>query len=54
MLKVDPPFSEDGGDGRPVYESIDIPKYGWGNPFIIDVFGSIFSVPNLSDKKLGM
>jgi hypothetical protein len=54
MLIVDPPFSGDGGDGRPGYESIGIPEYGWGNPFVADVFGAIVSVPNLCNKKLGM
>jgi hypothetical protein len=29
MLRVDPPFSGDDGDGRPGYESIGIPEYGW-------------------------
>jgi hypothetical protein len=28
MLRVDPPFSGDRDDGRPGYESIDIPEYG--------------------------
>jgi hypothetical protein len=28
VLRVDPPFSKDGSDNRPVYESIDIPEYG--------------------------
>jgi hypothetical protein len=51
---VDPPFSKDGGVGRPRYESIDIIEYGWGNPFVANVFGAIISLPNLCDKKLGM
>ena len=46
MLRVDLPFSEDGSDGRPRYESIGIRGYGWGNPFVADVFGAIVSVPN--------
>jgi hypothetical protein len=50
-LRVDSPFSEDGGDGRPGYESIGIPEYGWGNPFVADVFGAIVLAPNLCDKK---
>jgi hypothetical protein len=54
VFRVDPPFNEDGSDGRPGYESIDIPKYGWGNPFVAYVFGAIVSMPNLCDKKLGM
>jgi hypothetical protein len=54
VLRVDPPFSGDGGDSRRGYESIGIPEYGWGNPFDVDVFGAIVSVPNLCDKKLGM
>jgi hypothetical protein len=54
VLRVDSPFSEDGDDGRPEYESIGIPEYGWGNPFAADVFGAIVSSPNLCDKKLGM
>jgi hypothetical protein len=54
VLRVDPSFSGDGGDGRPRYESIDIPKYGCGNPFVADVFGAIVSMSNLCDKKLGM
>jgi hypothetical protein len=54
MLRADPPFSGDGGDARPGYESIGIPKYGWGNPFVPDVFGAIVSTPNLCYKKLGM
>jgi hypothetical protein len=29
MLRDDPPFSEDGGDGRPGYESTGLPEYGW-------------------------
>jgi hypothetical protein len=29
-LRVNPPFNGDGGDGRPGYESIGIPEYGWG------------------------
>jgi hypothetical protein len=28
VLRVDSPFSEDGGDGRPGYESTRIPEYG--------------------------
>jgi hypothetical protein len=28
VLRIDLPFSEDGGDGRPVYESTGIPEYG--------------------------
>jgi hypothetical protein len=51
VLRVDPPFSEDGGDGRPRYDFINIPKYGGGNSFVADVFGAIVSVPNLCDKK---
>jgi hypothetical protein len=54
VLKVDPPFSGDGGVGRPGYESISIPEYGWGNSFVANVFGAIVSAPNLCDKKLGM
>jgi hypothetical protein len=54
MLRVDLPFSGDGGDGRLGYEFIGIPEYGWGNPFVADVFDAIVSVPNLCDKKLGM
>jgi hypothetical protein len=54
MLRVDSPFIEDGGDGRPRYESINIPEYGWGNPFVADVFDTIVLVPNLCDKILGM
>jgi hypothetical protein len=54
VLRVDPPFSRDGGDGHPGYESIDIPEYGWRNPFVADVFGAIVSTPNLCDKKLDM
>jgi hypothetical protein len=54
MLRVDSPFSEDGGDGGPGYESIGIPEYAWGNPFVADVFGAIVWAPNLCDKKLGM
>jgi hypothetical protein len=54
VLRVDSPFSEDGGDGRPRYESIGIPEYGWGNPFVADVFSAIVLAPNLCDKKLGM
>ena len=54
MLRVDPPFSGDGGDSRPAYESIDILEYGWGNSFVADVFDAIVLVPNLYDKKLGM
>jgi hypothetical protein len=52
VLRVDSPFSEDGGDGRPRYESIGIPEYGWGNPFVADVFGAIVLAPNLCDKKI--
>jgi hypothetical protein len=51
MLRVDLPFSGDGGAGRPRYESIDIPEYSWGNPFVADVFGAIVLVPNLCDKN---
>jgi hypothetical protein len=51
MLRVDLPFSGDGGDGCPGYESISILEYGWGNPFIADMFGTIVSVPNLCDKN---
>jgi hypothetical protein len=54
MLRVDLPSSGDGCEGRLGYESIGIPEYGWGNPFIADVFGAIVSAPNLCDKKLGM
>jgi hypothetical protein len=54
VLRVNPPFSGDGGNGRPGYESIGIPQYGWGNPFVVDVFDTIVSAPNLYDKKLGM
>jgi hypothetical protein len=54
MLRVYSPFSEDGGDSRLGYESIVIPEYGWGNPFVADVFGAIVLAPNLCDKKLGM
>jgi hypothetical protein len=54
VLRVDLPFSEDGGDGCPGYESTDIPEYGWGNPFVADVFGAIVLVPNSCDKKLSM
>jgi hypothetical protein len=51
VLRVDSPFSEDGGDSRPGYESIGIPEHGWGNPFVADVFGAIISAPNLCDKN---
>jgi hypothetical protein len=51
VLRVDSPFSEDGGDCRPGYESIGIPEYGWVNPFVADVFGAIVLAPNLCDKK---
>jgi hypothetical protein len=51
MLKVDPPFSGDGGDGRPRYESIGILEYDWGNPLVANVFSAIVSVPNLCDKN---
>jgi hypothetical protein len=51
VLRVDPPFSGDGIDGRPGYESIGIPEYGWGNPFVADVFVAIVLVPNLCDKN---
>jgi hypothetical protein len=54
VLRVDSPFSEDGGDGRSGYESIGTPEYGWENPFVVDVFGAIVSAPNLCDKKSGM
>jgi hypothetical protein len=54
VLRVDSPFSEDGGDGRPGYESIGIPEYGWGNPFVANVFGIIVLAHYLCDKKLGM
>jgi hypothetical protein len=52
VLRVDPPFSEDDDDSCPRYESIGIPKYSWGNPFVADVFSTIVSVPNLCDKKI--
>jgi hypothetical protein len=52
--EFDPPFSKDDGDGRPGYESINIPEYSWGNLFVADVFGAVVSPPNLCDKKLGM
>jgi hypothetical protein len=48
---VDQPFSGDGGDGHPGYESIGIPEYGWGNPFVADVFVTIVLVLNLCDKN---
>jgi hypothetical protein len=53
MLRVDSPFSEDGGDCRPGYESIGIPKYGWDSEasFVDDVFDTVILVPNLCDKK---
>jgi hypothetical protein len=51
VLRVDPPFREDGGGSHPGYESTGIPEYGWGNLFVADVFGAIVSVPNLCDKK---
>jgi hypothetical protein len=54
MFRVDPPYSGDGSDGRPRYESIGIPEYSWGNTFVADVFGAIVSAPNLRDKKLDM
>jgi hypothetical protein len=54
VLRVDLPFSEDGDDDHPRYESTDIPEYGWGNPFIVVVFSAIVSVPNSCDKKLDM
>jgi hypothetical protein len=54
VLRVDPPFSEDGGDGLSGYESIGMPEYGWGNPLVVDMFGLIVLVHNLWDKKLGM
>jgi hypothetical protein len=44
VLRVDSPFSEDGGDGCPGYESIGIPEYGWGNPFVADVFWCLIYV----------
>jgi hypothetical protein len=52
VLRVDPPFSEDDDDSRPGYESIGIPEYSWGNPFVADVFSAIVSVPNLCDNKI--
>ena len=52
MLRVDPPFGEDGGDGRPGYESTGLLEYGWGNPFLVDVFGIIVLVTNSHDKEL--
>jgi hypothetical protein len=54
VLRVEPPFSKDGGDGCPRYESTGTPEYGWGNRFVVDVFGVIVLVPNSSDKKLVM
>ena len=54
VLRVNPPFNEDGGDGCLRYESTGILEYSWGNPFVVDVFGIIVSVPDLCDKKLGM
>jgi hypothetical protein len=48
-LRVDSPFSGDDGDGRPGYESIGIPEYSWGNPFVADVFGAIVLAPNLCE-----
>jgi hypothetical protein len=53
VLRVDSPFSEDGGDGRPGYESIGIPKYGWDSEasFVADVFDEVILVPNLCDKN---
>jgi hypothetical protein len=51
VLRVDSPFSEDGDDGRPGCESIGIPEYGWGNPFVADVFSAIVLVPNLCEKN---
>jgi hypothetical protein len=52
VLKVEPPFSKDGGDSCPTYESTGVPEYGWGNPSVADVFGVIVLVPNSSDKNL--
>jgi hypothetical protein len=33
-------------------ESTGLPEYGWGNPFVVDVFGVIVLVPNSRDKEL--
>jgi hypothetical protein len=54
VLRVDPPFSKDGGDDCPRYESISILVYGLGDPFVADVLGVIILVPNSCDKKLVM
>jgi hypothetical protein len=54
VLRVDQPFSGDGGDSHPIFESIGITEYGWGNSFVADVFVATVSAPNLCDKKVGM
>jgi hypothetical protein len=42
VLRVDPPFSGDGGDGRPGYGSIGIPEYGGEIHLLPMCFGAIF------------
>jgi hypothetical protein len=54
VLRMDLPFSEDGDDGHPGYESTGIPEYGWGNTFVADRFSTIVLVLNSCDKILGM